>query len=122
MSEWVVGRPHPPHPDHLEVPRGIVVVGGQIQLQRCTLYLSHYCAVLNNHHICPDSWWQAAGKDPNLSPMISLCPNCHYNIHACIDGIYRGQDISLLPLRCQAKAKEAFTIAKANGLTPAPTL
>lgn len=96
------------------------VVGGQVQLQDCSLYV-HKVAVLNNHHICPESWWQKAGKPVN-TPMIMLCSNCHSNTHACIDGMILGRDISLLPPRCQKLAQQALSIAASNGLTPSLTL
>lgn len=97
-----------------------LTVDGKVLMQRCTLY-AHYCAVLNLHHICPASWWEAAGK-PVDTPLIELCPDCHMNSHAAIDGIIRSSDISALPPRCVALAKQAFVIATANGLTPKPTL
>ena len=99
----------------------IVVVNNTIQLQQCSLYKTHYVAILNSHHVCPESWWIAAGK-PVASPLVEICPNCHYDIHAGIDGIIKGQDISHLPFRARGLAEQAFPIAEANGLTPALTL
>lgn len=98
----------------------IVVVNGVIEMQQCSLY-AHTCAILNSHHVCPESWWIAANK-PVGSPLKELCPNCHYNTHAAIDGIIKGEDVSHLPPRTVALARQAFTIAAANGLTPALTL
>jgi hypothetical protein len=100
-------------------PRKLVVVDGRILLQACTLYRGHACAVIEQHHICPRSWWQ--GKPIN-TPMAAICPTCHYNIHAAIDGIIAGRDVSALPPRCVALARQALLIAEQNGLTPAPTL
>lgn len=99
---------------------GQVVINGQIQLQHCSLYL-HECAILQDHHLCPESWWRAAGK-PVQTPLVSLCPNCHMNVHAAIDGLVRGQNVAQLPARCVRLAQQAFHLAIENGLTPAPTL
>lgn len=98
----------------------IVVTSGQIQMQQCSLYV-HFCAILNSHHVCPESWWIAAGK-PVGSPLVEICPNCHNDVHAAIDGMIKGQDVSHLPYRCRMLAEQAFPIATANGLTPALTL
>lgn len=96
------------------------VVAGSIQLQDCTLY-AHRCAIVENHHVVPKSWWVAAGL-PITSPMKVLCPNCHYNTHAAIDALLRGLDVSALPPRCVNLARTAMLLAIQNGLTPAPTL
>lgn len=101
-------------------PLKLVVVGNQVQLQPCSLY-AHHTAVLEQHHVCPESWWIAAGK-PVASPMKGVCPNCHSSTHVAIDGLLAKRDVSLLPSRCRALAKQAFEIAAANGLTPAKTL
>lgn len=93
---------------------------GATLLQTCDLY-THHCAVLNDHHICPESWFRAAHK-PVTTPMISLCPNCHMNVHAAIDTILAGHDVTRLPLRAIALARFAFDLATEYGLTPAPTL
>jgi hypothetical protein len=100
--------------------RTLVVVGGVIQLQRCDLY-AHWTGMLDAHHVIPHSWWVTAAKEVD-TPMKNLCPNCHYNTHVCIDGLIKGQDISLLPLRCQALARAAIDGAAQFGLTPALTL
>lgn len=109
---------------HAQVPEPaqIIVVNNRIQLSQCQLYTTHFCAIVNNHHVCPESWWVAAGKDPNLTPFISLCPNCHYNTHAAIDGIILKRIVLSIPSRCRALAQKAFPIAAQNGLTPALTL
>jgi hypothetical protein len=96
------------------------VVGGAVQLQQCDLY-AHRVPILNAHHICPESWWLAAGKPVN-SPLKNLCPNCHESVHTAIDGILRQLDLAALPPRCVALAQQAFVLADQNGLTPAPTL
>lgn len=98
----------------------LVVADDVIQLQDCTLY-AHHCAVLNNHHVVPKSWWLAAGVQVD-SPMKLLCPNCHYDTHAAIDGLIQGRDVSLLPPRCVKLARTALTLAAENNLTPALTL
>ncbi|MCW2900314.1 MAG: hypothetical protein JWO67_2579, partial [Streptosporangiaceae bacterium] len=59
---------------------------------------------------------------PVATPMAQLCPNCHYGTHAALDAILANRDVSLLPARCVKLARQALTIAAANGLTPAPTL
>ena len=105
----------------------LVVVDNEVQLQRCTLYRHNpaaatECAILNDHHVCPESWWEQAGKPHVTSPLVSLCPTCHYNVHAAIDARIKGQKRDLLPPRCVSLADQAFTIAAANGLTPALTL
>ena len=101
--------------------RLITVTGGKVQLQQCGLYASHRVPILNDHHIAPESWWRAAGV-PVGTPMKSLCPDCHESVHTAIDGILRGWDVSALPPRCVALARQAFTLAAEFGLTPAPTL
>lgn len=102
------------------MPLGIVVVDNKIRLQRCTLY-RHYHAILEAHHICPESWWRAAGK-PVETPLKSLCPNCHFSVHAAIDSLIKGRDVSLLPPRCVTLARLALSLAQDNGLTPTQTL
>jgi hypothetical protein len=101
-------------------PHTLVVIGNVIQLQPCALY-KHTCAVIHNHHVCPRSWWEAAGL-PVDTPMIMLCPDCHYATHAALDGRIRGRDVSLLPPRCVYLAGRALEIAEAHGLTPELTL
>lgn len=101
-------------------PVTLVVVDGQIQLQDCTLY-AHHTAVLHSHHVVPESWWLKAGK-PVGSPLKMLCPNCHYSTHTAIDGLLRGRDVSLLPLRCVALARAGIAGGQEAGLTPAVTL
>lgn len=98
----------------------LVVTDGAVQLQACTLY-AHACAVLNDHHVVPKSWWLNAGKAV-ASPMRLLCPNCHYDTHAAIDGLIKGQNVSSLPPRCVKLARTALTLAAESGLTPALTL
>lgn len=100
--------------------RLLVVTGGAVQLQKCDLY-AHRVPVLNAHHVCPESWWVAARK-PVGSPFKNLCPDCHESVHVAIDGIIRQLDVSALPPKCVALARQAFVLAEANGLTPAPTL
>lgn len=106
---------------HAAVRRKLVVVDGKVRLQACTLYKAHSCAVLNLHHVVPESWWVAAGK-PVASPLKALCPNCHNSVHAALDGLITGRDVSALPRRCVALARSGLTLAVQNGLTPAPTL
>lgn len=103
--------------------RGLIVVENVVEMQQCLLYkhTAHLCAILDRHHVCPDSWWDAAGK-PVASPMRALCPTCHANTHAAIDARIKGQNRSHLPPRCVALADAAFPIAEQNGLTPALTL
>lgn len=102
------------------VPLTLVVTNNKIQLQRCTLY-RHYHAILEAHHVVPESWWRAANK-PVDSPLQKLCPNCHYSVHVAIDSMIQNRDGSVLPPRCIQLAKQALTLAQANGLTPALTL
>jgi len=99
----------------------LLVTDNVIRPQQCELYRGHTCAVVNKHHICPESWWHAAGVLVD-TPMIVLCPNCHYNTHAAIDGMIRERDLHCLPPRCIKLAEQAFTLALAAGLTPALTL
>ena len=101
--------------------QSLVVTDNVIELQECQAYRGHNCAVINLHHICPESWWKAAGK-PVKSPMIALCPTCHYNVHAAIDGLIQGRDIRLISPRCRSLARSAIILAESNGLTPALTL
>lgn len=102
-------------------PRTLVVTDGRVLMQYCTLYKRHACAILEQHHVCPKSWWQAAGK-PVDTPIVAICPTDHMNTHAAIDALLAGRDVSALPRRCVALARQALDIAKAHGLTPAPTL
>lgn len=105
----------------MSTPRQLVVVDGRVLLQACSLYKGHGCAVLEQHHIAPKSWWIAAGK-PVDTPLAAICPTCHYDTHAALDGILAGRDVTALPRRCVALARQGLAIAAANGLTPAPTL
>lgn len=101
--------------------QSLVVVGGVLRLQKCTLYKGHQCAVIQAHHICPKSWFEAA-KIPVDTPMIILCPVCHMNVHAGIDGTLKGEDISAIGRYPRRLVAQAFQIAQDKGLTPAPTL
>ena len=103
------------------MPRRLVVVDGRVLMQACTLYKGHPCAVLNLHHVAPESWWLAAGKAV-ATPIRALCPNCHASTHAGIDAILAGRDVTALPRRCVALARQGLAIAAEHGLTPAPTL
>lgn len=120
MGDWAAdhgpdhGHPHPTR-------QLLVVTGNQVQLQRCSLYATHWVPVIEAHHICPESWWAHLGI-PDASPLADICPNCHMSTHVAIDARIKGQDASLLPPRCLRLAAQAFTIAAANGLTPALTL
>lgn len=102
-------------------PRTLIVTDGRVLLQYCTLYKRHASAVLEQHHVCPQSWWKAAGV-PIDTPLVAICPTCHCDTHAAIDGILAGRDVTALPPRCVALARHALAIAQAHGLTPAPTL
>lgn len=97
-----------------------LTVGGSVAMQECALY-RHQCAVIQSHHICPESWWKRAGK-PVDTPFIELCPTCHMNVHAAIDGLLRGHDVTSLPARARLLARQAFEVAERAGLTPGPTL
>lgn len=97
-----------------------LITGNRVAMQACALY-RHQCAVIQTHHICPESWWKRAGKPVN-TPFVELCPACHMNVHAGIDGLLSGHDISALPSRAQRLARQAFKIAEENGLTPGRTL
>jgi hypothetical protein len=99
----------------------LIHTGDILELQRCALYRGHRCAVVQAHHICPKSWFLAAGK-PVDTPMITLCPSCHMNIHAALNGLIAGWDVRVVPLRCRTVAQQGLKIAEALGLTPAPTL
>lgn len=103
------------------MPRRLVVADGRVLMQACTLYKRHPCAVLNIHHVAPASWWSAAGK-ALATPTRALCPNCHNNVHAALDGLIAGRNVSALPQRCVALARQGLAIAATHGLTPAPTL
>lgn len=112
----------PMHSRAGDEPLKLVVIDNYVQQQVCGLYSTHRCAILNLHHICPESWWLHLGKDPKQSPFISICPNCHMNTHAAIDALIKGQHIGHLPIKVRSLAREAFAIAKVNGLTPSLTL
>lgn len=93
---------------------------GPVLMQQCALY-QHRAAIVQDHHICPRSWFEHASK-PIATPMIALCPTDHMNVHAAIDGLIAGRDVSALPRRCIALARQALAIATAQGLTPTRTL
>jgi hypothetical protein len=105
----------------MELPRNLVITENRIIPQECALYKRHACAVLNDHHICPKSWFLAAGV-PVDTPMIRICPTCHGNIHAAIDGMILGENVSLIPRRCQSLAQRALMLADLHHLTPELTL
>jgi hypothetical protein len=107
--------PEPP------TPRELAVADGRVLLRACTLYKRHACAILERHHVCPKSWWAAAGKTID-TPIVAICPTDHMNVHAAIDGLLAGRDVSAIPPRCVALARQGLDIAARNGLTPAPTL
>lgn len=93
---------------------------GTVVMQQCGLY-KHPTAILHDHHICPESWWQHANQPIN-TPMIKLCPTCHYNTHSAIDALLAGHDTTAIPTRAQRLARQALTIATQHGLTPTKTL
>lgn len=105
----------------MNTPDRLDVVNGRIVLQVCRLYRPHKSAVINVHHICPASWFEAAGLLIN-TPTIQLCPTCHYDVHAAIDGMIKNQDVSVIPPRCRRLARQAFELASQNHLTPELTL
>lgn len=109
-------------PRAADEPEKIIVQNNRVILSQCQLYTTHFCAIVNVHHVCPESWWRAAGKDPSQSSFLTLCPNCHYNVHAAIDGIILKRITTKIPLKCRNLAKAAFDGAMTNGLTPALTL
>ena len=93
---------------------------GPVLMHQCALY-RHQAAIVQEHHICPKSWFEHAGK-PIITPLIALCPTDHMNVHAAIDGLITGRDVTAIPRRCVALARQALAIAAAQGLTPTPTL
>jgi hypothetical protein len=105
----------------MRIPAELVIIENRITLQPCALYKGHLCAVINAHHICPKSWFEQAGVLVE-TPMINLCPTCHFNVHAMIDARIKGQNADILPPRCRALAEQAFLIARGHGLTPRLTL
>jgi hypothetical protein len=105
----------------VSAPRELAVVDGRVLLRACSLYKGHACAVIEQHHVAPKSWWIAAGKPIN-TPLKPICPNCHGDVHAALDALIAGRDVSALPPRCVALARQGLDIAQRNGLTPARTL
>ena len=93
---------------------------GTVLMQLCTLY-KHRAAVVQAHHICPKSWFEHAGQPVN-TPLIALCPTCHMDTHAAIDGLIAGHDITAIPSRAQRLARQALAIAREQALTPTRTL
>lgn len=96
--------------------------------QQCSLYKTHTCAVLENHHVVPKSWFIAAAK-PITTRQVKICPNCHTNIHAQLDIFVKNGgahhvagDPEFAKPRIYALASEAWYKAKELGLTPARTL
>lgn len=87
---------------------------------RCELYRhTHASVILNAHHVVPKSWF--AGQ-PVRTPMATLCPNCHTNVHAAIDSLIRGDLRDGIPPRCVKLARLALALAASKGLTPRATL
>lgn len=105
----------------MRVPAQLVISDNRIKLQPCALYKGHQCAVINAHHICPKSWFEAAGVVVD-TPMIDLCPTCHFNVHAAIDAVIKGQNAELIPMRARHLADTAFLLAESHHLTPRLTL
>lgn len=105
----------------MSAPRELVVDNGKVLMQYCTLYKGHACAVIEQHHIAPKSWWARAGV-PIDTPLRAVCPNCHLSTHAALDALIVGRDVSAIPQRCVALARQGLAIAAEHGLTPAPTL
>ena len=105
----------------MRIPAELVVTENRIILQKCDLYKGHQCAVINAHHICPKSWFEKAGVLVD-TPMINLCPTCHFNVHAAIDAVIKGQNYDLLPMRTRHLADLAFHLAEARHVTPGLTL
>lgn len=93
---------------------------GAVLMKACALY-KHEAAIVQAHHICPKSWFEHAGVLVD-TPLISLCPTCHMNTHAAIDGILAGRDVTALPARARRLAEQGLAIAKEQGLVPARTL
>lgn len=110
-------------PSWMAMPARIIIDGGQIALQQCALYRTHRSAILNGHHVVPESWWHAAGREVD-SPLRQVCPTCHMNIHAAIDALIHDppRGVGLLPPRCVALAITGIQMGRAAGLVPAPTL
>jgi len=105
----------------MRIPAELVITENKIIPQRCALYKVHTCAIVNAHHICPKSWFESAGMLV-MTPMITLCPNCHMNVHAAIDGKIKGQNVFEIPPGCRKLAAQAFDLATLNHLTPGLTL
>ncbi len=101
--------------------RELAVVDGRVLLRACSLYKGHACAVIEQHHVAPKSWWLAARK-PIDTPLKPICPNCHSDVHAALDALIAGRDVSALPPRFVALARQGLDIAARNGLVPARTL
>ncbi|MGW2721463.1 hypothetical protein [Streptomyces sp. NPDC001492] len=101
--------------------RELAVDGNRMLMQPCSLYKRHMTAVIERHHVCPKSWWLASGKAID-TPIVAICGTCHGDAHAAIDGLLAGRDVSAIPRRCVALARQGLAIAAEHGLTPAPTL
>lgn len=108
-------------PVHVEPAELVYDDRNQVVMRSCELYKRHFSAVLEYHHICPQSWFKAAGK-PVSTPMIFLCANCHNDTHAAIDALITGKGIDHMPRFVVRLAKQALTLAHLHGLTPARTL
>jgi hypothetical protein len=93
---------------------------GPILMHQCALY-RHQAAIVQAHHVCPKSWFEHARK-PIVTLLITLCPTDHMNVHAAIDGLIAGRDVTAIPRRCINLARQALAIAAQQGLTPTPTL
>ena len=92
-----------------------------LTIRACALYPDHRTPVLESHHICPKSWWIAAGR-PVASPLIDICGLCHNNAHAALDALIRGLGLDRLARKPVALARRGLMIAHQEGLTPKPTL
>lgn len=78
--------------------------------------------VSERHHVIPKSWFVGVPVD---TPLISVCPTCHSNIHFIIDQMVRGYwgEVALgAPPRQVLFAQHAIELALEKGLTPRRTL
>lgn len=90
----------------------------------CSLYRHDRPSYLvESHHVVPKSWFVGVPID---TPMVDVCPTCHYNIHVMIDDFVKigrlNANISKPPPKQLLLAHQAMELAREKGLTPRPTL
>jgi len=94
------------------------------EVTECSLYKHDRPSFLiESHHVVPKSWFVDV---PVITPVVNVCPTCHYNIHVMIDDFVAigrlSPRIKAPPPRQLILAHQAMEMAREKGLTPKGTL